>query len=89
MRAALDCRILQPRCAIVVPPRQSDDVSLADSLSREFLLYHRLGLRELAPDGTVIAAAADGALLDALDEGRVRLRTPRTGAAAASAEVER
>ncbi|HEY0025313.1 MAG TPA: GspE/PulE family protein [Longimicrobium sp.] len=67
----------------------SAEVPLAEGISREFLLHHRLCPRELAPDGTLLVAAADGALLDALDEltfayGRAVVTEPAT-----LADVER
>lgn len=46
----------------------STEVPLAEGVTREFLLHHRMCPRALGPDGTLQVAAADGALLDAVDE---------------------
>jgi general secretion pathway protein E len=46
----------------------SPGVPLAEGITREFLLHHRLCPRDVTSDGTLLVAAADGAQLDALDE---------------------
>jgi type II secretory ATPase GspE/PulE/Tfp pilus assembly ATPase PilB-like protein len=43
-------------------------LALADGLSREYLLHHRLCPRAWAPDGNLVVAAAPDALLDGLDD---------------------
>ena len=43
-------------------------LSLAEGLSREFLLHHRLCPKELASDGTIIVALAPDARREALDD---------------------
>ena len=46
-------------------------VQLAESVSREFLLHHRVCPSEVADDGVLVVLAAPDAHLDALDELRV------------------
>jgi type II secretory ATPase GspE/PulE/Tfp pilus assembly ATPase PilB-like protein len=46
----------------------STEVPLADGITREFLLHHRLCPREIAPDGTLRVAVGEGALLEAVDD---------------------
>ncbi|HEY0014679.1 MAG TPA: GspE/PulE family protein [Longimicrobium sp.] len=46
----------------------STEVPLAEGITREFLLHHRLCPRDVAPDGTLLVLAAEGALLDAVDD---------------------
>jgi len=48
------------------PPAKT--VALADGLSREFLLHHRLCPRAFGDDGTLLVLAGPGAQLDAADE---------------------
>jgi general secretion pathway protein E len=67
----------------------SSEVPLAEGLTREFLLHSRLCPRELAPDGTLLVAAAEGALLDALDELAFAYARPVLAQPAPLAEVER
>jgi general secretion pathway protein E len=67
----------------------SSEVALAEGLTREFLLHHRLCPREVAPDGTLQVAAAEGALLDALDELAFAYARPVRAVPAPAAEVER
>ena len=44
------------------------EMPLAEGISREFLLHHRLCPSEVSHDGTLCVAAAEGALLDGVDE---------------------
>jgi len=67
----------------------SSEVPLAEGLTREFLLHHRLCPREVAPDGTLLVAAAEGALLDALDDLSFAYGRPAQALSAPAAEVER
>ncbi|WP_420127337.1 GspE/PulE family protein [Longimicrobium sp.] len=65
------------------------EMPLAEGLTREFLLHHRMCPREVDAAGTLRVAAADGALLDAVDDlayayGRAVQVEP-----ASAAEVER
>ena len=46
----------------------STEVPLAEGITREFLLHHRLCPLEVAPDGTLRVAAAEGALLEGVDD---------------------
>ena len=46
----------------------SGELALAEGLTREFLLHHRLCPRRVEADGALLVAAAPGAVLDALDE---------------------
>jgi general secretion pathway protein E len=67
---------------------QSTEVPLAEGISREFLLHHRLCPRAFAPDGALLVAAANDAFVDAADDlafayGRAVRLEP-----AAAAEVE-
>jgi len=51
-----------------MPPTSSPSaapLALADAISRDFLLYHRVCPRALAPDGRLVVAAAPNARLDA------------------------
>jgi general secretion pathway protein E len=66
-----------------------DEVPLAECLSREFLLHHRLCPRELTSDGTLVVAAAEGALLDALDEVAFAYGRSVQVQSASAADVER
>ncbi|HEU0012454.1 MAG TPA: GspE/PulE family protein [Longimicrobium sp.] len=63
------------------------DVSLAGGISREFLLHHRVCPREIG-DGAVVVAAAEGALLEALDDIAWAYGRPVRVEAAPAAEVE-
>jgi type II secretory ATPase GspE/PulE/Tfp pilus assembly ATPase PilB-like protein len=67
----------------------STEVPLVEGLTREFLLHHRLCPRELGPDGTLRVAAAEGALLDAVDELAFVYGRPVEVLPASAAEVER
>ncbi|MBW3573008.1 MAG: hypothetical protein KY467_18080, partial [Gemmatimonadetes bacterium] len=67
----------------------STEVPLAEGLTREFLLHHRLCPRELAADGTLRVAAADGALLDAVDDLAYAYGRPVQVEPVSAAEVER
>ena len=64
-------------------------VQLADGLSREYLLHHGVCPREHAADGTLIVAATDGAILDALDDLSVAYACRVVAEPATGEEVER
>ena len=65
-------------------------ISLADSVSREYLLYHRVCPLAINDDGTLVVATAPDALLpQALDDLGIAYRRPVVAAEAASHEVER
>ncbi|MBB4638022.1 type II secretory ATPase GspE/PulE/Tfp pilus assembly ATPase PilB-like protein [Longimicrobium terrae] len=71
----------------------SADVSLAEGISRDFLLHHRLCPREVSPEGVLVVAAADNALTDAADDlawayGR-EVRLERASAAEVEQMIER
>jgi general secretion pathway protein E len=67
----------------------SAQVPLAEGITREFLLHHRLCPSELAPDGTLRVAAAEGALLDGVDELAYAYGRAVTVEPVAGAEVDR
>lgn len=46
----------------------SSPLTLADGLSREFLIHHQLCPKERRADGTIVVAVAPDAVLDALDD---------------------
>jgi general secretion pathway protein E len=65
-------------------------LSLADGLSREYLLHHRVCPLRLEEDGRVVVAAAPDALLDdALDDISVAYRRPAVAEEHPSEEIER
>ena len=49
-------------------PTIPSDLLLADGLSREYLLHHRVCPKAFAPDGTLVVATGPDAQLDALDD---------------------
>ena len=67
----------------------STEVPLAEGITREFLLHHRLCPRDVAPDGMLLVAAADGALLEAVDDLAYAYGRPVQVEPAPAAEVER
>ncbi len=67
----------------------STEVRLAEGITREFLLHHRLCPAEVAADGSLRVAAADGALLEAMDDLAFAYACPVTMERAPAAEVER
>ena len=67
---------------------QSADVALAEGITREFLLHHRLCPRAVDADGALRVAAAEGALLDAVDDLAYAYGRPVSVEAAPAAEVE-
>jgi general secretion pathway protein E len=69
-------------------PMQSTEVPLAEGISREFLLHHRLCPRAVAPDGALVVAAAADALLDAVDDLAFAYRRAVRVEPAEAAEVE-
>ena len=66
----------------------TDSVSLAEGLSRDYLLHHRVCPRAIAPDGTLLVAIAPEAILDALDDLSLAYRRPITTATTSQQEVE-
>src|SRR5687767_2576851 len=62
---------------------------LAEGLSREYLLHHRLCPKGFGDDGCVIVAAAPEAFLDALDDIRHAYRLPVVVEQTAADEIER
>lgn len=67
----------------------STEVPLAEGITREFLLHHRLCPREVAADGTLCVAAAEDALLEAVDDLAYAYGRPVAVEAAPAADVER
>src|SRR5215212_4297471 len=49
-------------------PAMSRPLELPNSLSREYLLHHRICPADVRDDGTIVLAIAPDALLDAADE---------------------
>lgn len=79
-----------PNCKpMTTPPSSLQPLSLAEGLSREFLLHHRLCPKQLAPDGTVVVALAPDASRDALDDVAFAYRRAVTSEDASFDEVER
>ena len=65
------------------------DIPLAEGITREFLLHHRLCPVQLRPDGTLVVAAADDALVDAVDDLAFAYGRPVQVQPASGADVER
>jgi type II secretory ATPase GspE/PulE/Tfp pilus assembly ATPase PilB-like protein len=70
-------------------PLHSSEFTLADGLTREYLLHHRLCPRERTADGTVIVAAAPDAFLEGLDDIAFAYHAAVTTETVTAAEVER
>ncbi len=51
-----------------MPPTSATRLTLAEGLSRDYLLHHRVCPREIAESGEVIVAVGPDALLDSLDD---------------------
>ena len=51
-----------------MPPTSAARLTLAEGLSRDYLLHHRVCPREIAESGEVIVAVGPDALLDSLDD---------------------
>ncbi|HEV7586808.1 MAG TPA: GspE/PulE family protein [Longimicrobium sp.] len=69
-------------------PYGPGEVALAEGLTREFLMHHGVCPRRRSPDGTLVVAAAPGALLDALDELAFAYGAPAEAEPAPRDEVE-
>ncbi|MDQ2930837.1 MAG: GspE/PulE family protein [Gemmatimonadota bacterium] len=67
----------------------SQPITLADSISREYLVHHRVCPKAYAADGTVIVAVAPSALLDAIDDIAFAYRCEVTTELTPEEEVER
>ena len=70
-------------------PSTSTLLTLADGLSREFLLHHGCCPIALADDGSIIVAVAPNASRDALDDIALSYRRPAVPCDTDAAEVER
>ena len=66
-----------------------DEITLAEGVTREFLLHHRVCPMEIGVGGTLVVATAEGALLDALDELAFAYARSVQARPAPAAEVER
>jgi general secretion pathway protein E len=66
----------------------TEPVALADGLSRDYLLHHRVCPRTIAADGTLVVAVAPEAILDALDDLSLAYRRAVATAPASAQEVE-
>lgn len=64
-------------------------ITLADSISREYLVHHRVCPRAYAADGAVIVAVSPTALLDAIDDIALAYRCEVTTELTPEEEVER
>jgi type II secretory ATPase GspE/PulE/Tfp pilus assembly ATPase PilB-like protein len=69
--------------------RERPRLLLADGLSREFLLHHRLCPKERRADGTIVVAVAPDVARDALDDIAFVYRAPVVVEEAKGDEVER
>ena len=67
----------------------SQPITLADSISREFLIHHRVCPKAYAADGAIIVAVAPNAYLDAIDDISFAYRCAVTTELAPEEEVER
>jgi general secretion pathway protein E len=72
----------------IVQTSPTTPLALADGLSREYLLHHRVCPQSIADDGTLIVAAAPGAVLDALDDLALAYRRPISTTAVTAQDVE-
>ena len=71
-------------------PRTDDAVALANGVSRDYLLHHRVCPRIITPDGTLVVATAPDALLPgALDDLSIAYRRRVTAEETPRHEVER
>jgi type II secretory ATPase GspE/PulE/Tfp pilus assembly ATPase PilB-like protein len=93
----LRCRVpaavppLWSQQALLHPPVTTTrgELPLAEGITREFLLHHRLCPSHATPDGTIVVIAGEGALLDALDELGYAYGRPVQVEQASTSEVER
>jgi len=70
-------------------PTATPPLGLAEGLSREFLLHHRLCPKERREDGTIVVAIAPDVVRDALDDVAFVYRAPVIAEEARADEVER
>ena len=71
-------------------PHTENVVELANGVSREYLLYHRVCPRAIAADGTLVVATAPDAMVpEALDDLAIAYRLPVIAEDASRHEVER
>ena len=71
-------------------PSQEHPAPLSESISREYLLHHRVCPRSLTADGSLVVAVAPDALLpEALDDLSIAYGSPVIPAPASADEVER
>lgn len=68
---------------------RSDAVTLADGLSREFLLHHRCCPARRAPDGSIVVAMAPDGVTDALDDIAIAYRCAVAAEPASTDDVDR
>jgi general secretion pathway protein E len=61
-------RALPFRSAMSITRNEGAALALADGLTREYLLHHRICPRSLSDDGKVVVAVGPDALLDGLDD---------------------
>ena len=66
----------------------SPALTLAEGLSREFLIHHHVCPKERRNDGTIVVAVAPDALLDALDDVGLVYRAPVAAEPSTAAEVD-
>ncbi|HYW09775.1 MAG TPA: GspE/PulE family protein [Longimicrobium sp.] len=71
------------------PAAPDGDLPLAEGLSREFLLHHRVCPRRTAEGGELVVAVAPDARLDALEEIAFAYGSPTVAEPAPAEEVER
>jgi general secretion pathway protein E len=67
----------------------SGSIRLAEGLTREFLLHHRLCPKEKSPDGGIVVAVTSHSLLDALDEIACAYHCPISTETVSPRELER
>lgn len=69
--------------------QRESQLALADGLTREYLLHHRMCPRALAEDGSLLVAVAPDALLDGLDDVGFAYGKAVTTEPVSAADVER
>src|SRR5437660_8814235 len=72
-----------------MPTQPTSALMLAEGLSRDYLLHHRVCPMALADTGGITVAVAPDAILDALDDIALVYRRPVTAQPTAAPEVER
>ena len=70
-------------------PTTNNPLALANGLSRDYLLHHRVCPQRIGEDGTLVVATAPDALLDALDDIASVYKRPVRVEETPTAEVER